>query len=138
MAPRSTPDIPCMRSIHNQNAADQMDAQKRETTERRRHGRVRVDETDCGALGRVLDISASGVRVARRRAKPLPEGMTFNIRLSHGDTSVILPAKVVRVDKRPGLGTVHALTFVALSEPQRRQLNRMVASAWSMLTVVAA
>jgi len=138
MPPPPRPDIDRMRSLHNQDVTEQINRRPDAVADRRRHGRVRVQETDCEGLGKVIDISASGLRVARRRGRLYDEGLLLKVRISHGDQSVVLPAKIVRAGKQPGLGTVHALTFLALDAGQKRQLQRMVAGAWNMLTVGAA
>ncbi len=69
------------------------------TDNQRRHGRVRVQGLTC-ALGEVMDLSASGMRVRRRWKPPALKGVVENVRLV-GDVGCIeLQARVAWVARR--------------------------------------
>lgn len=105
--------------------------------QRRRFGRMRVDHTHCRDLGQVLDISASGLRVARRRGPLIEVGQRLTIEITHFNHAVTVPARIVRAEKLRGVGHVHALAFEQVNDEQRATLGRLVVQAKHDLTVAA-
>jgi hypothetical protein len=88
---------------------------------RRRHGRVRMQNISCG-LGDVLDLSASGIRV-RAKAKVPETGTRFSLKIGGLDSSFYVSC-VVKWTRRVGLLAREAgLEFDELTAEQRRNLN---------------
>lgn len=105
--------------------------------QRRRFGRLRVNDMAALGLGKVQDISASGMRVVRPRGRLLGVGDVRDLIIEHGDERITLRAKVAWAEKRRGVGCVHAFEFINTSESDRRILSRLVRQAWDTLTVAA-
>ena len=68
------------------------------STNQRRHGRVVCDLLTCG-LGRVIDFSASGMRVLYRGISALEVGQVVELRLQGVQVSQLLMARIVRAEK---------------------------------------
>jgi len=102
----------------------------RRPDDRRRGGRVRVELTDT-SLGRVLDLSPTGVRVARRWPTALRQGdrVSLVIRSVQGRLTVL--AEVVWVRKAGLLGRQVGLRFEGLDDAQRHLLTHIGRSAAS-------
>lgn len=91
---------------------------------RRRHGRVRCQETRC-TLGEVLDLSASGVRVLTRGRVRLKRDTVIPMIIEVGDRAVPVQAKVVWVNKAGWRRRTAGLQFVDLTPELRARLAEL-------------
>jgi PilZ domain-containing protein len=94
--------------------------------ERRRHGRLRCEETTC-CVGPVVDLSASGMRVQRRGRPVLEVGDELKVRVHvYGDDPAItLTARVVWIKRSGFRQHVYGMEFAGLSDEQKRQLSEL-------------
>ena len=88
---------------------------------RRRHGRVRCDETKC-TLGEVLDLSASGVRVLIRGRVRLRVGAVMPMVIEIGEATAPVEAAVVWVRRAGWFRHIAGLQFVNVTPQQRARL----------------
>lgn len=132
-----TRDMHPFRSMRNADPFRVLQSATRPLPQRRRFGRLRVQHVTCAGLGRVEDISASGMRVVRPRGQLLRAGSNCELVIRHRDHRIVLQAEVVRAEKQRGRGCVHAFRFCELSESERRNLGQLVREAWDTLTVAA-
>lgn len=99
--------------------------------ERRRHGRLRTDLAGeiFTALGPVMDLSRSGMRVCATDRPPLKVGQKCSLEVRCGDIVTLLPVRVMRVrDMRDG-ATDLGLEFRELDDQQRRALGMLARMA---------
>lgn len=95
---------------------------------RRRHGRVRCDQTKC-TLGEVLDLSASGVRVLIRGRVRLKKDSVTPMLLEVGEAVAPVKARVVWVSKAGWFRHTAGLQFVDLTPEQRARLAQIAQAA---------
>ncbi len=91
---------------------------------RRRHGRLRCDDLEC-SLGQVLDLSQSGMRVERRGRKIGSVGEAFAIRLAYGECELVLPCKIVRLDRLGFRRHSYGLEFAPLPAETQQTLRHL-------------
>lgn len=89
------------------------------STSRRRHGRVRCEQTRC-TLGSVLDLSASGMRVLIKGRPRFRAGEVASMQVEIDGGALVLMAKVVWLNKVSWRRHVAGLEFVDV-EPELRQ-----------------
>ena len=77
---------------------------------RRRHGRLRAEELRTD-LGKVTDLSASGMRVICDHRKPPADGSILHVELKHPEGSLPIKGRVVWVKKRSGGKHELGITF---------------------------
>ncbi len=100
----------------------------------RRHGRVRCQHLMC-SLGRIVDLSASGLS-ARTRAKPLyKNGQPIVVTVEGFEGPFDLPARVVWVRKVGFRNHEVGITFLAVSEQARAALIALGRAAASNETI---
>lgn len=106
-----------------------MSESARSSDNRRRHGRVRMQDITC-SLGDVLDLSASGLRVRAKVAIPAV-GTRFSVKIGGLDNTFYVSC-VVKWSRRVGLMSREAgLEFDELTAEQRRSLNLLARTAAS-------
>lgn len=66
--------------------------------DRRRHGRIRSKDVRT-RLGEVLDLSASGMRVSARGARPPHYGTIMHLELKHPEGAVQVKSRVVWIKR---------------------------------------
>ncbi len=94
--------------------------------ERRRHGRLRCEETTC-CVGQVTDLSASGMRV-KRRGSPIMEigdELQVGVHPDGGEPAITLRARVVWIEKAGFRQHIYGMEFADLSDDQRRKLGEL-------------
>ena len=92
--------------------------------ERRRHGRIRTEAVTC-SVGRVVDMSASGIRVERKGRRAVSEGDAFTITLKHGDFAMPVDVRVVRVEKKGFRRYVFGLSFEEVNPQIQAKLTQL-------------
>ena len=90
--------------------------------DRRRHGRLRCEGTRSN-LGRVVDLSLSGMQVTRRGGRIVDVGDEFFVELRWDKVVLPLKARVVRVQKSGFSKYTYGLEFVDLDPMTREQLT---------------
>ena len=103
--------------------------------ERRRHGRLKCDSTDC-ALGELIDLSASGMRVLRKGRSPYKIGSEFKIDLWMDQTKIPVTVRLVHIEKRGFRKRVLGLEFINQSDEQRRRIVELARTAHDQLVMV--
>lgn len=98
--------------------------EKAAAASRRRHGRVRCDQTQC-TLGDVLDLSASGVRVLIRGRVRLKKDSVTPMLLEIGDAVAPVKAKVVWISRAGWFRHTAGLQFVDLTPEQRARVAQI-------------
>lgn len=94
--------------------------------ERRRHGRLRCEETSC-CVGQVSDLSASGMRILRRGRPIMDVGDEFQISIhpDAGEPVLTLPSRVVWIERQGFRKHVIGLEFVDLDDDKKRLLGEL-------------
>lgn len=92
-----------------------------ESRGRRQHQRHTTDEVTC-PLGEVVDLSASGMRVAGRGRSPLPVGATAALKLHFPGGKLAISVEVVWRKRRKLLRYEMGLRFVHLTPSRRAAL----------------
>ena len=93
---------------------------------RRRAGRLQCQDLTC-SLGRVLDLSSSGVRIRRRL--PPPKDLRMRLTITNpGVACVPVVARVVRVEQRGFMHHEIALTFDDADEATKQALADLARS----------
>ena len=110
----------------NRNPVLRLDEQA--AASRRRHGRVRCDETKC-TLGEVLDLSASGVRVLIRGRVRLKKDSVTPMLLEIGDAVAPVKAKVVWISREGWFRHTAGLQFVDLTPEQKAKVAQIAQAA---------
>jgi hypothetical protein len=87
--------------------------------QRRQTGRIAPEGVTCN-LGKVLDLSAGGLRLTGRGARPGALGDKIVLSLDWGLGSLDFEGVITRFEKRPFFGWVAGIRFENLT-PQRRQ-----------------
>ncbi len=100
---------------------------------RRRHGRLATRDVRSN-LGRVLDVSRSGMRVRRNGHPGVDVGATFVLEIQAGGELVVLPVEIVRMQKVGFRGIDVGLRFRELDERQQRSLSFLAQIASSGVT----
>jgi c-di-GMP-binding flagellar brake protein YcgR len=96
--------------------------------ERRRYGRLRCENaTSC--IGKILDISASGMRVLRRGRLLLEVGNELSITVhpdpDAGEPFLTLPSRVVWIERVGFRKHMYGIEFAELSDEQKRRLSEL-------------
>jgi c-di-GMP-binding flagellar brake protein YcgR len=89
--------------------------------DRRRYGRVGTEDATC-VLGKVLDLSGSGMRVQCKGRSALRVGEAAQIQLKHPTAKLTLIAEAVWLDQSKRRRPVLGLSFVDVTDEQREQL----------------
>lgn len=103
--------------------------------ERRRHGRLKCDSTDC-TLGELVDISASGMRVMRRGRSPYRIGFEFKLDLWMDQMKIPVKVRLVHIEKRGFRRRILGLEFIDQSDEQRRRIVEVARNAQNQLVMV--
>lgn len=109
---------------HNRNPKMMMDDHSE--GERRRHGRLRCEETSC-CVGQVTDLSASGMRV-KRRGRPIMEvgdELQIGVHPDAGEPAITLTARVVWIEKAGFRQHIYGMEFAGLNDQQRIKLGEL-------------
>ena len=101
---------------------------------RRRHGRLRAEELRTD-LGKVTDLSASGMRVICDHRKPPAEGSVLHVELKHPEGSLPIKGRVVWVKKRSRGQNELGITFEDVNPSTRTGL--MAVARLALQSVVA-
>ena len=104
------------------------------TDDRRRTGRLEVEDTRC-SLGEVKDLSARGMRVERRGRCPVSTGDTLHIDIHHDGMDLPIDVEVMRVSKIGFCRWSFGLRFIDDSDETRRRLSELAKIATNQLTV---
>ncbi|MEM1098474.1 MAG: PilZ domain-containing protein [Planctomycetota bacterium] len=99
--------------------------------DRRRHGRLRTDLAGeiVTALGPVMDLSRSGMRIASPSKPPLHVGLKCSLEVRCADVQVLLPVEIMRVRQgRRGQWDI-GLQFRELDDRQARALGMLARMA---------
>lgn len=102
--------------------------------QRRRHGRVKTDEVPS-TLGRVIDLSASGMRVSAGRKGP-GVGAILDVGIQGVDGPFLIRAKVIRVIRRGLMGSEIGLEFDSPAENVRAELSQLARQAVAAPTMI--
>ncbi|BAM02658.1 PilZ domain-containing protein [Phycisphaera mikurensis] len=94
----------------------------------RKNGRLAAQDAHT-ALGEVLDISASGMRIRRRGTKPVEVGSHFLLDLYVCGRAVRLPVEVVRIMKSGWRSYDYGLRFGELPPEMRAQFGMLARMA---------
>lgn len=105
-----------------------------DTSQRRRHGRVRADDVLC-TLGQVLDLSASGMRVRCGRRAP-EVGRTVELGIQGVDGPFLVKAKIVWVSRRGVLSSEMGLEFDQPTDNVKSQLNLLARQSIAGATLI--
>lgn len=105
-----------------------------QATNRRRHGRLRCDDTHS-TLGQVRDLSGSGMRVVRQGRCLVDVGDEFAVMLRWDETSLPVRVEVVRVTKLGFRKFEYGLRFVDLNDEARGELTRIAKLARNELVI---
>ena len=101
------------------------------STPARQSGRVRFDGLKCD-LGRIVDMSSSGMGVISRSAMTEHVGTTIGFKISARWCEPFVLAGQVRWSRKVGFMKHHiGLAFVNLTPDQRRRLNELAAGIGS-------
>lgn len=101
---------------------------ERKGAERRRGGRIPCEMLSC-ELGKVIDLSATGLRVRSRGGIKPPIGAFVALHVRWCGGSIELPSRVARV-KRLGMFTYeYGLAFEELTTEQRALLSEVLRGA---------
>ncbi len=94
--------------------------------ERRRHGRLRCEETAC-CVGQVTDLSASGMRVQRRGRPIMDVGdeLQISVHPDAGEPAITLTARVVWIERAGFRKHIYGMEFADLDDDQKRQLGEL-------------
>ena len=95
---------------------------------KRKNGRLAAQDAHT-ALGEVMDISGSGMRIRRRGAKPVSVGDTFLLDLYVCGRAVRLPVEVVRIQKAGWRSHDYGLRFGELPPEMRAQFGMLARMA---------
>lgn len=103
---------------------------------RRRYGRIRVGNVRC-TLGRVMDISAGGMRVLNRAMTPVKADTTVPVQVETGDGWVEATVRVAWVRAAGVFRQEMGLEFLMIEDDARRSLmdlaNRSGAAGFSLM-----
>ncbi len=105
--------------------------QPERTGERRRHGRLRTELAGemVTALGPVVDLSRSGMRIRTAGKPPVREGQTCSVEIRCAEVKAILPVEVMRVRSGDRGAWEVGLRFRELSDKQARALGTLARMA---------
>ena len=92
----------------------------------RRHGRLHVQKTPC-SIGRVIDLSCSGMRIATKFKMKASEEM-IGLKLEGLDGPMLLPCKVVWVRRSGFRQWTVGVEFTAMTQDQRKALSELARS----------
>ncbi len=97
-----------------------------DNSERRRHGRLRCEDTSC-CVGQVTDLSASGMRVNRRGRPIMDVGdeLQIGIHPDAGEPAITLTARVVWIERKGFRKHIYGMEFAGLNDDQKRQLGEL-------------
>ena len=95
----------------------------------RTHGRVKVEHLTAYAsgmkMGVVQDLSAGGLRIARRGGRPPEVGKQFMVELRWSDLKVMVPVTVVWTHRTGYLRYRVGLAFDKVSEQMQEQISHL-------------
>lgn len=96
-------------------------SENRATSNRRQHGRLKTLDVSS-TLGKVLDLSRSGLRIRRSGKTNIKLGDTLTLDVEAAGDVYTLPVEVVRLQKTGFRATDIGLRFRELTEAQQRGL----------------
>jgi len=94
------------------------------TINNRRHGRIRTEDLEC-CLGQVVDLSASGMRVAGRFRNVVKQGQTMRLVLQHPDGELAVECRVAHITRTGIRKQVIGMEFVDPSDQTRAAITRL-------------
>ena len=105
--------------------------QAERTGERRRHGRLRTELAGemVTALGPVVDLSRSGMRIRTAGKPPVHEGQTCSVEIRCAEMEAIFPVEVMRVRAGERGGWDVGLRFRELTAKQAQTLSTLARMA---------
>jgi len=95
----------------------------------RRHGRIRTEELEC-CLGKVVDLSASGLRVDGRGRQMVDTGQALDLSLHYPDGEIRVRCRVAHVTRTGFRKHVIGLEFLDLTDQTRSAITRLAHSAY--------
>lgn len=98
--------------------------------DRRTRGRVRVELTETN-LGRVIDLSSTGMKVASRWGQRLEKGQRVRVKIRSVYGNLDIAAQVMWITKQGWLKQELGLHFLELDEGQKKLLTHIGRSAAS-------
>lgn len=101
-----------------------------ETEENRKAGRFPTMSVRS-SLGEVLDLSASGALIIKRRFRKVPTEDVIGINIKYEEFDATLKARVVRSFKKRGIGQLIAIEFVDVTEEQLDTIREVVRNSRS-------
>ena len=116
-------------SPRGQQSFDRLGAQP-VTQCRRKYGRIRVGNVRC-TIGRIVDISAGGLRVLNRAMTPVKADMTIPIQVESDEGWIKATARVVWVRPAGVFRQEMGLQFVEIDEDSRTALIDLARRAGS-------
>jgi PilZ domain-containing protein len=102
--------------------------------DRRRHGRLRCEQTSC-CIGQIVDLSASGMLVKHRGRLMIENEQNLCVTVSHesGDSDVTVTVRVVRIERIGFRKHRYGLEFVDLQDGQKKQMVDLARTASDQL-----
>jgi len=94
----------------------------------RRHGRIRTEELQC-CLGNVIDLSASGMRVAGRGRNVVQKDQVVEMTLRHAEVEFEIKCRVAHVTRAGFRKHVIGLEFIDLSDEDRGRVFTLANTA---------
>ncbi|NRA58795.1 MAG: PilZ domain-containing protein [Phycisphaerales bacterium] len=91
--------------------------------QKRRTGRIAPEGFKCD-LGKVLDLSAGGIRISGRGPKPGDEGDAIAFKLDWGLGSMVFQGRVMRLERRALFGWVAGVSFENLTPAHKQALSK--------------
>ncbi len=95
-------------------------------SDRRRHGRLRCEQTSC-CVGQVVDLSASGMRV-QRRGRPLMDvgdELQISVHSDAGEPAITLTARVIWIERGGFRKHTYGMEFADLTDDLKRRLGEL-------------
>lgn len=102
--------------------------------ERRRHGRLLCEDLRCN-LGKILDLSASGMRVFRKGGAVAKVGDKIHLVIEYLDASMKVGVVTVRADKVGFRKHMYGFQFIDLTDQQKTRLAALARIASDTLTL---
>ena len=91
--------------------------------QKRRTGRIAPEGVKCD-LGKVLDLSAGGLRISGRGPKPGDEGDTILLSLDWGLDAMVFEGKIVRLERRGLFSWTAGISFEKVTPAQKQALSK--------------
>jgi len=103
--------------------------------DKRRPGRVQCIGLNC-SLGKVLDLSATGMRLACRARRALRVGETVQVALTYGESRLVTEARVAWVVRAGFRKRQMGMEFVDLTDTETAKLRDIARMSMANFTIV--